>query len=116
MKDSVFYSPMLDISEELDTISVPVFEDEVPENFTFSLYKTENIPRLFTLRHISQVVAQPQIIKAFELAYSHLRRSKLKQSADLAPPTLKKPRVHEIVILLESLFKEIRILHAAVEI
>ena len=116
MEDSIFYRPMLEISEELDAISIPVFVNEVPENLTFSLYKTENIPRLFALRHVSQVAAQPRIIKALELAYSHLRRSKLKHSAELAPPTLKKPRIHEVVILLESLFKEIRILHDLVEI
>src|ERR1700691_2701223 len=103
MEDSIFYRPTLEISEELNAISIPVFVNEVPENLTFSLYKTENIPRLFDLRHVSQVAAQPRIIKALELAYSHLRRSKLKlkQSAELAPPTLKKPRIHEVVILLE---------------
>jgi hypothetical protein len=116
MEDSIFYRPTLEISEELNAISIPVFVNEVPENLTFSLYKTENIPRLFDLRHVSQVAAQPRIIKALEFAYSHLRRLKLKQSAELAPPTLKKPRIHEVVILLESLFKEIRILHDLVEI
>jgi hypothetical protein len=116
MEDSISYRSTLEISEELDAISIPVFVNEVPENLTFSLYKTENIPRLFALRHVSQVAAQPRIIKALELAYSHLRRSKLKQSAELTPPTLKKPRIHEVVILLESLFKEIRILHDLVEI
>src|SRR6202050_5535549 len=115
MEDSISYRSTLEISEELDAISIPVFKNEVPENLTFSLYKTENIPRLFALRHVNQA-AQPRFIKALELAYSHLRRSKLKQSAELAPLTLKKPRIHEIVILLESLFKEIRILHDAVEI
>src|ERR1700729_3222642 len=116
MEDSISYRSTLEISEELDAISIPVFVNEAPENLTFSLYKTENIPRLFALRHVSQVAAQPRIIKALELAYSHLRRSKLKQSAELTPPTLKKPRIHEVVILLESLFKEIRILHDLVEI
>ena len=116
MEDSISYRSTLEISEELDAISIPVFVNEVPENLTFSLYKTENIPRLFALRHVSQVAAQPRIIKALELAYSHLRRSKLKQSAELTPPTLKKPRIHEVIILLESLFKEIRILHDLVEI
>src|ERR1700683_3526517 len=91
MEDSIFYRPTLEISEELNAISIPVFVNEVPENLNFSLYKTENIPRLFDLRHVSQVAAQPRIIKALELAYSHLRRSKLKQSAELAPPTLKNP-------------------------
>ena len=111
MEDSIFYRPMLEISEELDAISIPVFEDEVPESLTLSLYETENIPSLFALCHVSQVTAQPQIIKALELAYSHLRRSKLKQSAELAPPTLKKPRIHEVIILLKSLFKEAKIFH-----
>ena len=55
MEDSIFYKPMLDISEELNAISNPVFENEVPENLTLSLYKTENIPGLFTLRHVNLI-------------------------------------------------------------
>ena len=48
----------LEISEELNAISSLVFDDEVPENLTLSLYKTEKIPGLFTLHHINQIVAK----------------------------------------------------------
>src|ERR1700683_1499652 len=116
LEDSIFDRPTLDISEELDAISNPVFEDGVPETLTLCLYKTEKIPGLFALCHINQIVAKAQIIKALELAYSYLCRSKLKQSAELTQSTLKKPRVHEVILLLEGLFEESRILHDYMEI
>ena len=116
LEDSIFDRPMLEISEELNTISNPVSEDEVPDSLTCSLYRTEKIPGLFSLRHINQIVAKAWIIKALELAYSYLRRSKLKQSAELTQSTLKKPRVHKAILLLEGFFKEFRILHDFVEI
>src|ERR1700683_1243540 len=83
LEDSIFDRPTLEISKELNTISNPVFEDEVPESLTLSLYKTEKIPGLFTLHHVNQIAAKAQIIKALELSYSYLHQSKLKQSAEL---------------------------------
>jgi hypothetical protein len=38
------------------------------------------------------------------------------QSAELTRSTLKKPRIYEVVLLLENLFEEFRILHDFVEI
>src|ERR1700677_4398253 len=57
------------------------------------------------------MVAKSRIIKALELAFAHLRQTKLTQSAELTRSTLKKPRIHEVILLLENLFKEFRILH-----
>ena len=116
LEDSFSNRPMLEISEELNTISNPVFEEGVPESLTSSLYRTEKIPGLFTLCHVNQIVAKARIIKALELAYSYLCRSKLKQSAELTRSTLKKPRVHEVILLLKGLFEEFRILHDYTEV
>ena len=116
MDDSIFDRPTLEISEELSAISSLVFDNEVPENLTLSLYKTEKIPGLFTLCHINQIVAKSQIIKALELAFSYLCRLKLMQSAEFTQSTLKKPRIQKVILLLESLFEEFRILHNFVEI
>jgi hypothetical protein len=54
---------------------------------------------------------KPSIIKALKLAYSYLRRSKLRQSVELSRSILKKPRIHEVSSLLENLFEEFRTLH-----
>ena len=116
LEDSIFGKPALEISDELNPISSPVFEDEVPENMNLSLYKTEKIPRLFALRHVNQILAKAQIIKALELAYSHLWRAKLRQSAQLTWTILKKPRIYEVILLLKGLFEEFRILHNFVEV
>ena len=64
LEDSIFDRPLLEISEELNTISNPVFQDEVPENLTLSLYKTEKIPGLFALCNINQIMAKAQVVKA----------------------------------------------------
>src|SRR6202050_1274683 len=111
MEDSIFDKPTLEISEELSAISSPVFDDEVPEHLSLCLYKTDKIPGLFALRHINQMAAKSQIIKALELAFTHLHRSKLTQSTELTRSTLKKPRIHEVILLLGNLFEEFRILH-----
>src|ERR1700676_642309 len=111
MEDSIFNKPTLEISEELSAISSPVFDDKVPEHLSLCLYKTDKIPGLFALHHVNQMAAKSRIIKALELAFAHLRRSKLTQSAELMRSTLKKPRIHEVILLLENLFEEFRILH-----
>src|ERR1700692_2129408 len=88
-EDSIFGKPALEISNKLNPVSSPVFEDEVPENINLSLYRTERIPGLFTLCHVNQISAKAQIIKALELAYSYLHQAKLRQSAKLTQTTLK---------------------------
>src|ERR1700676_2113171 len=111
MEDSIFDKPTLEISEELSAISNPVLDGEVPEHLSLCLYKTDRIPGLFALRHVNQMVAKSRIIKPLELAFAHLRGSKLTQSTELMRSTLKKPRIHEVILLLENLFEEFRILH-----
>src|SRR6202050_2967128 len=111
MEDSIFDKPTLEISEELSAISSPDFDDKVPEHLSLCLYKTDEIHGLFTLCHIIQMVAKSRIIKALELAFAHLHRSKLTQSAELTQSILKNPRIHEVFLLLENLFEEFRILH-----
>src|ERR1700679_1023119 len=83
MEDSIFNKPTLEISEELSAISSPVFNDEVPKNLSLSLYKTDKIPGLFALRHVNQMAAKSQIIKALELGFAYLHQSKLMQSTEL---------------------------------
>ena len=58
IEDSIFDKPTLKISEELSTISSPVFDDKIPENLSLSLYKTEKIPGLFALCHVNQMAAK----------------------------------------------------------
>ena len=116
MEDSIFGKPTLEISDELSPVSRPVFDDEAPENLNVSLYKTDKILGLFTLCHVNQMAAKSRIIKALELAFAYLCQSKLTQSAELTPSTLKKPRIYKVILLLENLFEEFQILHDFVEI
>src|ERR1700689_1600842 len=116
MEDSIFDKPTLEISNDLSPVSSPVFDDEVPDNISVALYKTDKILGLFALCHVNQMPAKSQIIKALSLAFAYLHRTKLTQSAELTQSTLKKPRIYEVVLLLENLFEEFRILHAFVEI
>src|ERR1700683_2241815 len=116
MEDSIFDKPTLEISDDLSPVSSPVFDDEVPDNLSVALYKTDKIPGLFAFRHVNQMQAKSRIITALSLAFAYLRRTKLTQSAELTRSTLKKPRIHEVVLLLENLFEEFRILHDFVEI
>src|ERR1700723_4182037 len=53
MEDSIFDKPTLEISDDLSPVSSPVFDDEVPDNLSVALYKTDKIPGLFALRHIN---------------------------------------------------------------
>src|ERR1700683_3111653 len=83
MEDSIFDKPTLEISEELSAISSLFFDDKVPAHLSLSLYKTDKIPGLFAPCHVNQMAAKSRIIKALELAFAYLRRSKLTQSAEL---------------------------------
>ena len=58
MEDSIFDKPTLEISDDLSPVSSPVFDDEVPDNLSVALYKTDKIPGLFALRHINQMPAK----------------------------------------------------------
>jgi hypothetical protein len=73
MEDSIFDKPALEISDNLSPVSRPVFDDEVPENLNVALYKTDKIPGLLALRHPNQILAESQIIKALDLAFTYLR-------------------------------------------
>src|ERR1700734_4047171 len=83
MEDSIFNRPALEISDNLSPVSSLVFDDEVPENLSVTLYKTNKIPGLFALCHVNQMAAKSRIIKALDLAFTYLHRTKLTQSAEL---------------------------------
>jgi len=87
-----------------------MYEDRVPENLHPTLYQTENLPGLFALRHINQALAKERIIKAQEFTYTYLCHAKLRQPIELTQAILKKPRILEVILLLENLFKEIKAL------
>jgi hypothetical protein len=57
MEDSIFDKPVLEISDDLSPVSNPVFDDEVPENLSVALYKTNKILGLFSLHHVNQMAA-----------------------------------------------------------
>jgi hypothetical protein len=58
MEDSIFNDPALEISDDLSPVSRLVFDDEVPENLSVALYKTNKLAGLSTLRHINQMAAK----------------------------------------------------------
>ena len=62
------------------------------------------------------MAAKGRIIKALYLEYIHLRRSKLKVSAELTRATLRKPRIHEVILQLEQFFQNFRVAHDFEEI
>src|SRR6202050_4048029 len=83
MENSIFNKPTLEISDNLSPVSSPVFDDEVPNNLSVALYKTDKILGLFALCHVNQMLAKSRIITALSLAFAYLRRTKLTQSAEL---------------------------------
>ena len=116
MEDSIFNKSTLKISNDLSPVSSLVFDDEVSENLSVALYKTNKSSGLFALCHVNQRVAKSRIIKALELAFTYLCQSKLTQSTELTWSTLKKPRIYKVILLLKNLFEEFWILHDFVEI
>ena len=110
-EDSIFDKPKLELSPELTAFSKPIFEDEIPEELSVGTYHSEEIPGLYALRHCNQVQGKARIIKAIELGFNYLCRLKLKQSVELSRTMLRKPRIFEAVLELETLFEEFRILH-----
>ena len=109
--NSIFGIPKLELSEELSTISKPVYKDKLPENIHIVPYHSNIIPGSFAFHHINQMAAEAQIIKALELGFNHLRNNKLKVSAELTRTILRKPRIHEVIIQLEDFFENFRVVH-----
>ena len=62
------------------------------------------------------VAAKAQIIKALELGYIYLWHAKLKLLAELTWMILRKPWVHEFILLLENHFERFRVVHDFEEI
>ena len=56
--NSISGIPKLELSEELSTISKPVYEDELPENLHIVPYHSNIIPGSFTFHHINQMAAK----------------------------------------------------------
>jgi hypothetical protein len=113
---SVFGVPKLELSEELSTVSKPLYEDELPETLHIAPYRSDLIPGSFAFHHVNQMAAKAQIIKALELGFNYLRRNKLKVSAELTRTILRKPRIHEVIAQLEDFFENFRVVHDFEEI
>ena len=56
--NSIFGILKLELSEELSTISKPVYEDELPETVHIAPYHSNIIPGSFTFHHINQMTAK----------------------------------------------------------
>ena len=109
--NSIFGIPSLELSEELFTVSKPVYKDELLENVHVVPYHSNIIPGSFAFCHISQIVAKARIIKALELGFNHLWHNKLKVSVELTCTILRKPRIHEVILQLEDFFENFRVVH-----
>ena len=46
-----------------------------------------------------------------ELGFNYLRHNKLKVSAELTHTILRKPRIHEVIVQLEDLFENFKVVH-----
>jgi hypothetical protein len=57
------------------------------------------------------MVAKAQIIKVLELGFNHLQHNKLRVSAELTHTTLRKPRIHKVILQLKDLFDNFRVVH-----
>ena len=111
MGKSIFGIPKLELSEELSTVSKPVYEDKLPENVHIVPYHSNIIPGSFTFRRVNQMAAKAWIIKALKLGFNYLRCNKLKVSAELTRTILRKPRIHKVIVQLEEFFKNFRVVH-----
>src|ERR1700720_4775199 len=110
-EDSIFDKPKLEVSPQLTAFSKPIFEDEIPEELSVGTYHSKEIPGLYALRHGNKMQGKARIIKAIELGVNYLHCLKLKHSVELSRPMLRKPRIFEVILELESFFEEFRILH-----
>ena len=55
--NSIFGVPKLELSEELSTVSKPLYEDELPETLNIAPYRSDLIPGFFAFRHVNQMAA-----------------------------------------------------------
>ena len=111
MGTSIFYIPKLKLSKDLTPVSSPVYKDELPENVYCVPYQSGLIPGSFTFRNNNRIVAKAQISQALELGYNCLWHNKLTVLAELTSITLKKPRIHEVILLLEYYFENFGVIH-----
>ena len=109
--NSIFGIPKLELSEELSTVSKSVYKDKLLENIHIVPYHSNIIPGQFTFRHVNQMAAKAQILKALELGFNHLRHNNLKVSAELTCTILRKPRIHKVIIQLKDFFENFRVVH-----
>ena len=116
MGKSIFGVLKLELSKELSAVSKPLYKDELPETLHITPYHSDLIPGSFAFRHVNQMAAKAQIIKALELGFNHLRRNKLQVSAELTCTILRKPRIHEVIAQLEDFFENFRVVHDFEEI
>ena len=56
--NSIFGILKLELSEELSTVSKPVYEDELPKTLHITPYHSDLIPGSFAFRHVNQMVAK----------------------------------------------------------
>ena len=76
--NSISGIPKLELSEELSAVSKPIYKDELLETLHIAPYHSNIIPGSFAFRHVNQMAAKAQIIKALELGFNHLWHNKLK--------------------------------------
>ena len=74
------------------------------------------IPGSFAFQHVNQMATKARIIKVLELGYIYLWHAELKLSVEVTPTILRKPRVHEVILLLEIYFERFRVIHDYEEI
>ena len=61
--NSIFGIPKLELSDELSTVSKPVYEDELLETLHIGPYPSNIIPGSFAFRHINQMAAKAHGIR-----------------------------------------------------
>ena len=58
MSKTLFGILLSELSEELITVSNPIYKDELPENVHTMHYQTNILPGSFTFHHVNQMVAK----------------------------------------------------------
>ena len=114
--DSIFDQPKLEIPLELVPISSPIYDGDAPKTLQKGLYSTNELPGLYASWDCNQQQAKTRITTAVELGYDYLRQGKLRLNAELTRSILKRPRFQEVIIELEELFSEFRVLHDFTEV
>jgi hypothetical protein len=113
---SILEQPKLEIPLELTPISGLIYDRDAPETLQKGLYSTNELPGLYASRDCSQLQAKTRIARAVELGYNYLCRGKLRQDAELIRSILKHPRFQEVIMEVEELFSEFRVLHDFTEV